>query len=146
MIYGLSGKPIQGTPYDREINHAGRVFQFSPAFLAAIVERESNFDCKVVSADGGHGLCQLTSSWPADWILPDVNLNFALAEFLLPAIRYWHGLERYEGNNLVRLVAATYNEGLSAAIRYHMRGNVDAGTTNDYGSGVLALYQKYVVG
>ena len=87
---------------------------------------------------------QLTSSWPEDWDSPLANITYAVRDFLNPAVQYWHGLQGYAGPALIKLVAATYNEGLGAAIRYHDSGNVDLGTTNEYGAGVLAIYSNLI--
>jgi hypothetical protein len=97
----------------------------------------------IVSPDGGHGLFQLTSSFPDQWQEPLVNAVYAISEFLGPAASYWvlHG---ESGQRLVKLVAATFNEGLAAAIKYHAEGNVDIGTTNDYGAVVLGIYNSLV--
>lgn len=145
MRYGISGKLLPSTvPFAREINSfAIAEGTVSPPLLAAIAKRESDFTPAVVSADGGHGLCQLTASWPDDWADPATNLAYAWHVFLRPAIDYWHGLERYTGDDLVRLVSATYNEGLGAAIAWHARGDVDGGTTNHYAEGVLENYKSF---
>jgi hypothetical protein len=94
-----------------------------------------------VSDDGGHGIMQLTASFPdPGWDDPATNIGYAYDHFIGPALDYWHGLEKFQGDALVKLVAATYNAGLSAAIQGHAEGDVDKYTTNAYGSGVLAIY------
>ena len=100
----------------------------------------------VISGDGGHGLCQLTSSFPENWDDPIANVDFAIEHFIEPALNYWHGLQQYSGDLLVLLVAATFNEGLRAAEKYHASGDVDAGTTDEYGHAVLGFYQKLSAG
>ena len=97
--------------------------------------------CFVISEDDGHGVMQLTSSWPTDWSNPFANAEYALAHFIEPAADYW-GIRTQDPTAFVRLVAATFNEGLGAAIRYHLRGNVDAGTTDNYGARALANYKR----
>lgn len=147
MIYGISGATLDpalpGAGFFNRICSGANV---PPKLLYAIAQRETlssmslEAACLCVSDDNGHGVMQLTSSWPETWSDLSANLSFAITEFVQPALRYWHGLERESGDRLVKLVAATYNEGLSAAVKYHLAGNVDAGTTNDYGEGVLANY------
>ena len=151
MIWGLSGAPVNPTlPYAGFANRACVDMDFPPPFAYAIAFRETlclvpTIDpVTVVSGDGGHGIMQLTSSWPENWADPLANFTYAIRYFLLPAVQYWHGLQGYAGPVLVKLVAATYNEGLGAAIRYHNQGDVDLGTTNDYGAGVLAIYNNLV--
>jgi len=126
-----------------------------PCLLYAIAWRESISGevngqwpdaATVISGDGGHGLMQLTSSWPDDWADPIPNVLYAIDEFVLPAIHYWHGLQRFAGDTLVLLVGATFNEGLSAAEKYHALGNVDAGTSNSYGHAILGFSQKLSAG
>jgi hypothetical protein len=89
---------------------------------------------------------QPTSSWPDDWANPTANVAYAITEFILPAIHYWHGLQRFSGDTLVLLVSATYNEGLVAAQKYHARGDVDAGTSDEYGHAVLGFYKSLAAG
>jgi hypothetical protein len=156
MIYGISGAPIPETlPYASPVTAACLQDDMPPCLLYAIAWRESisgevNGEwpnaALVVAGDGGHGLCQLTSSWPNDWANPIANVEYAITEFVQPAIHYWHGLQGYSGDTLVLLVAATYNEGLGAAEKYHASGDVDAGTTDEYGHGVLDNFTKLVAG
>jgi hypothetical protein len=153
--FGIDDAPIPAhLPYASNVTAACHTMDFPPCFLYAIAWHESiqgevngKWDAStVVSGDGGHGLCQLTSSWPPDWANPTENAQYALDEFLLPALRYWHGLHLYTGDNLLRLVAATFNEGLGAAEKYHAEGNVDIGTTDNYAAAVLAIFHKLIAG
>ena len=156
MIYGISGAPIPpALPYAAAVTAACLHENMPPCLLYAIAWRESISGevngqwpdaATVVSSDNGHGLCQLTSSWPDDWADPVANVNYAIEEFVLSAIRYWHGLQKFSGDTLVLLVSATFNEGLGAAEKYHAQGNVDAGASDSYGHGVLANYQKLIAG
>jgi hypothetical protein len=152
VVYGISGATVPTDfPYAAIFNRLGQIFPtFPPMLLASIAWRETlsvmppEAAATCVSGDNGHGVCQLTTSWPDSWQDPETNIRYAWVEYVQPAIRYWHGLMGYAGEPLVKLVAATYNEGLAAAITYHNEGNVDAGTTNDYGNGVLQIYQSLV--
>ena len=147
MIYGLSGAPVNPTLlYAGYTNRAAVDCNFPPAVIYAVAYHETissypKIDpATYISDDQGHGLCQLTASWPDGWADPYTNATYAILSFLEPAIKYWHGLYGYQGTTLLKLVAATYNEGLGAAIKYHEQGNVDAGTTNDYGQAIVDIY------
>jgi hypothetical protein len=144
VIFGISGAPVPDTFPFAAIFNAERTVP--PLLVASIAWREtlctmSANDAQVcVSGDGGHGIMQLTASFPYDWTQPEMNIGYAVDTFLEPALQHWHGLYQEVGDRLVKLVAATYNEGLGAAVKYHAQGDVDLGTTNDYGAGVLAIY------
>lgn len=149
MKYGWYEAPVSNNlPLGPEINRAASDCQFPSPVIYAIAYRETlsslsaELAAKCISGDGGHGLCQLTSSYPNDWYNPTVNATYAIKQFLVPAVNYWHGLHGYEGDTLLKLVAATYNEGLGAAQHYHEQGDVDAGTTNHYGQGVVDIYHN----
>ena len=156
MLYGISGAAIPGgLKYAHEITMACAARNVPPCMVYAMAWRESislEVDgaipsaATVVSGDGGHGLLQLTASFPDNWAIPYDNTLYAIDEFILPAIRYWHGLQGYCGDTLALLVFATFNEGLSAAEKYHASGDVDAGTSDEYGHGVLANLTKLVAG
>jgi hypothetical protein len=144
VLYGISGGSCPpGLP-------GAGVFNSSkiPLLTASIAQRETLSVMRwtdannYIAPDNGHGLMQLTASWPMNWNDALTNVNYAWSNFLSPALSYWHGLYQYTGSTLVLLIAATYNEGLGAAIKYHDAGDVDAGTTNEYGHGVLAYYNS----
>jgi hypothetical protein len=97
-----------------------------------------------ISADGGHGIMQLTSSFPDNWQDPTTNIDYAITNFLIPAYTAWKAVE--QGDNLVRCIAATYNAGYSLAQAGHNAGNVDLYTTNNYGARALSVYQMLVNG
>ena len=157
MIYGLSG-----TPLDQRLRYAGAVdaaatnLGFSPPLLYAIAWVETiNGEyiglwpsaADVVSDDGGHGLCQLTASYPPGWADPYTNASYAITTFLRGALAYWHGAELLSGDDLARCMADEFNEGRSAALKWHNAGNADAGTTgSDYGARALAVYHAIVAG
>lgn len=173
MIYGLSGAPLRADGDGNPLPLAGAINgacmrparPFSPALLYAIYWQEmgrghgrdpdggasrlqdgADPDTGLMpdGTNAGRGAFQLTSSWPDNWQDPFVSACYAIDVFLSPAIAYWHGLEGYSGNDLVLLVAATYNEGLGAARDRHAAGDVDAGTTDHYGHSVLAYYLNIV--
>lgn len=155
MKYGISGAPVESTlPYAEPINIAAIEADSFPCLAYAIAERETIRGeingtwcaATVESFDGGHGLFQLTSSWPVNWRDPQANASYAVSQFIQPAIQ--SGIQLgLESESLVKFVAAAFNEGLGAAEKYHAQGNVDLGTTgNNYGADVLVNYLRLVQG
>jgi hypothetical protein len=155
MIYDISGRPIPKTlPYAATIQAPCVELGFSPCLAYAIAWRESISGevhgtwnaATVLSGDGGHGLFQLTSTFPEGWDDENINVRYALSNFLIPALHQFarRGLR---GEDLIRLVAASFNAGESAAWEAHLAGNVDLATTgNDYSTCVLASYGRLVKG
>lgn len=94
----------------------------------------------VLSDDGGHGLFQLTYSFPDEWDDPYRNALYAIVTFLEPAETYWAQVE--QGDNLVRCIAAEYNAGRDLALKGHDEGDVDKYTTDNYAAAVLGFYHS----
>lgn len=155
MIYNISGKPIPKTlPYAAIIQAPCVELGFPPCLAYAIAWRESISGqmhgswnaATVLSGDGGHGLFQLTSSFPEGWEDENVNVRYALSNFLLPALHEFarRGLR---GDDLARLVAASFNAGESAAWTAHLAGNVDLATSgNNYAVSILATLHRLAQG
>jgi len=150
MIHGIdSGKIPTQLIYAEIIQKAADDANVSALLCYAIANRETlrgqragSWDAaSVVSADGGHGLFQLTSSWPSDWADPSANTAYAIAHFIKPAMD-WLVEQGLEGDALIKGIAASFNAGLGAAWNAHVSQNdFDACTTgNDYASDVLANY------
>lgn len=149
MKYGLSGASVPANlPYAADVNRAATESDFSPLFSYAVFYRETIHGevagwwnaATVISADGGHGLGQITPPWnvvPAQWYLPYQNA-MASIKILDRALENW--LPIFQGADLLRLAAATYNAGYGNALAGHNRGNVDTYTTKNYAAGVLAYY------
>jgi hypothetical protein len=165
MIWGISGSPVdEGLPFGREANLVGVKCEFPPCWLyghgwietiaeyglSAATRLQNGADPATgLMPDGsnaGHGIMQLTSSWPPNWEDSAANFVYAVDNFLMPAVKYWHGLYGYAGSTLVLLCAATFNEGLDAAKSDHAAGNVDAGTTNEYGHRVVSAMEQLLAG
>lgn len=148
MRNGISAKPVdESLPYAEEINTACQVGGFSPLVAYAVKWNETADlpnAATVVSADDGHGLFQLTASWPSGWRDPYTNALYAVDNFLVPAETYWAPI--VQGEDLVRCIAAEFNAGRSNAIAGHQNGDVDKYTTNDYGRRALATYHKLLSG
>ena len=103
-----------------------------------------------ISGDGGHGIMQLTSSYPNDWQDPATNIAYAIEHFIVPAWNYWANANAFsaaqQGEALVKCIAATYNAGLGNVQEGFERGNVDLYTTNNYGERAVANYAALVGG
>jgi hypothetical protein len=155
-IWGLSGASVaSGLLYAGAINGSAQRANFPPPLLYAICFIESiggeyNDEwnaATVISADGGHGLGQLTASYPDNWSDPSANADYAVSVFLVPAVNYWHGNMQLTGEALIKCVAATYNAGLGNAQLGFTDGNVDEYTTgHDYGRRCIAVYNALVAG
>ena len=157
MIFDISGAPLpKGLPYGATIQAAceepGK--SFPPCLAYAVAWRESisgethgSWNARtVLSNDGGHGLFQLTSSFPEGWEDENINVRYALDYFLIPSLEQF-GDRGLRGDNLVRLVAASFNAGDSAAWESYLAGNVDLATTgNDYAASVLANFHRLIKG
>jgi hypothetical protein len=144
MKYGISGAPLpSGLPYGVEIEKACELLSFSPLLAYAVKQNETGpaDPPDVLQVGGnGHGIFQLDSSYPSSWADPYINALYAVAHFLLPAQEYWAALGFY-AEDLIRLTAATFNEGLENAVAAHDLGNVDLFDTNNYGSRALVNYR-----
>lgn len=157
MKYGIVGSPVpEHYKYSDEVNRAVLVRDISPLFAYSIFWRESIrgevvlgiWDAAtVVSADGGHGLGQITppNTIPPAWRDPFTNAVCSL-ELLNEAIEFWV-LRGLWAESLIKVASAEYNAGRRAAARGHEEGDADEYTTGkDYGSYVVLCYTKLVNG
>jgi hypothetical protein len=138
MQFGISGGPLPaGLPFGDVIEQVSDALNFSP-----ILAYDGPSDPPtVVSDDGGHGLFQLTSSYPSDWAEPVPNTTYAIEHFLEPALTFWSG-QGYEGDPLIKLVAAEFNSGRSNTVAGHEQGDCDLYTTHNYGARCVAGYHE----
>ena len=171
MKWGIQSGVIDSSlPYAAEVQEVAQELDFPAKFLYAIAWRESIREYGTNAAgktsdngDGGYGLFQLTVPWaegiewpPADWYDAATNARLAVQHYLdVPDnIQHWVALG-FEGEDLIRLAAATFNAGLGnwygprdprncGARGGHGDGDVDLYTTNRYASGVLAIYRTLV--
>lgn len=151
MKWGLSGANLPADlRYANVINAACWIEHFSPPLAYAVAWHESiqgevgglwPSAAAVVSADGGHGLFQLTSWVPEDWADAHRNAYYAVADWLAPDAQRWFREYGLTGEALVRCTAASFNAGFARAAGAHAMGDVDAFTTDRYGEKVLAIYQ-----
>lgn len=149
MFAGISGQPLPASfPYASIINQLCGD-RTPPCLVGAIKFNETGLGCgpeteNCVSFDGGRGVMQLTSSYPSDWTDPRSNIGYAIAHFIDPAIDAWIALG-LQGDDLVRAVAASYNEGLGTAeLAHKTRDDVDAYTTHAYGMRALEEFKRLV--
>lgn len=150
MQNGISAALVPNEfPYADIINVQATFQDFFPCVVAAIKVNETGLGQgptteNDISGDGGHGIMQLTSSWPSDWQEPELNIEYAIEHYMVPAYEYWLG--KLQGDDLVRAIAATYNAGLGNALAGHANGNLDEFTTNNYAARCLSHYQALITG
>jgi hypothetical protein len=148
MRNGIVGTPLDlSIPFAKQINAACVTANWFPYVVSAIQHNETgglSDAATVVSADGGHGLMQLTSSFPANWDDPYANALYAIDEFLRPAETYWS--QDFQGNDLIRAIAAEFNAGRTAVINGHAEGDLGKYTTNSYDQRALQTYTKLLAG
>ncbi|HTD38487.1 MAG TPA: hypothetical protein VK669_13325 [Candidatus Limnocylindrales bacterium] len=155
MLYGVSGAGLpSGLPYGDAIQAAAVAANFPPCWLYAEGWQETikvagwlqtlgSSPETYISGDGGHGIFQLTSSYPSDWQDPRANANYAISHFLTPAVDFWHSTYNFVGDDLVRSVAAEFNAGRQNAIAGHNEGDVGKYTTHTGGIPYSDLVLKY---
>jgi soluble lytic murein transglycosylase-like protein len=121
-------------PYGDAIYRAARRYQLDSLLLAAVVEAESGFNPRAVSADGAVGLTQ---------VLPAMKPSLSLEELQDPETNLDTGarylrqlLDLYEGD--LGLALAAYNAGPGSVARY--RGVPPYRETRTFLSRVLGLY------
>ena len=153
MRWNIASPPLTvALPYELQIHNASTITDTPTALLYAIAWHETISGevsgqwtaSSVISADGGHGLCQLTASWPDNWDDAQANAVYACKNFIIPDALYWYRKYGYTGETLVRCIAASYNAGISGAEAGHIIGNVDCYTTNRYAAKVLGFYRSIV--
>lgn len=145
MRNGISGAPVASKhEYAQIVTELGAAENVAPLLVYAIRLNETSEGDPpdIVSGDGGHGVMQLTSSYPPDWADPRANIAFAIENFIAPEWASWVRDTGLQGENLVRAIAASYNAGYGAALAAHNAGDVDAATTNQYGARALANYRR----
>ncbi len=151
MLYGMSGGPLPANlPYAQDVI-AACGSNFPPLVAYSVAARETIMGqlagewnaATVVSGDGGHGLFQLTSSFPSNWQDPQANARYAMENWLVPDMNWWRSqIPGLQGDDLIRCIAASFNAGRGGAWRGHQEGSIDLYTTDNYGSGVLSIYKS----
>lgn len=153
MQYGIQAGNIPAKyPYASTLNSVAEQENFSAALMYGIALRETirgeaagEWNAATVeSEDGGHGLFQLTSSYPKNWQQPDANARYAVEYFLRPACAFFVS-KGLLGEALIRCIAASFNAGTETAWEAHLRGDVDSCTTGgDYGADVYSTYNAII--
>lgn len=157
MRWGISGQALPaGLRYGDEISAACAAYNFPPCFAYAIAWRESIRGeaggkwnaATVVSADGGHGLFQLTSYVPDGWSDPLTNAEAALKYWLLPNVNAFYDRFELRGDALVKAAADAFNRGYGAVAADLSAGrDPDAASSGgNYGADVLNQYQRLAAG
>lgn len=163
MIFGISGAALPaGFPFKQQIENvcASPARNFPPCLVGAIKMNETGLGDDPAALEygadpetgllpngdnAGHGIMQLTSSWPdPGWDNAWTNIAYAVDHFLIPALVAWK--DSLQGDDLVRAIAASYNAGLGKARQGHCEGDVDKYTTNDYGARALKEYTALAAG
>jgi hypothetical protein len=148
MRWGIPGAPIPAAlPFAQLFTSAAAEVNIPPCLPYAIKHNEDpQNDPTVVSGDGGHGLMQLTDTFPADWQDPMANVVYAVRVYIVPAITFWNATMQQTGDALLRCVFAEYNTGRTNALAGHALGDVDRYTTNTYAARALAAFHTLIAG
>ena len=134
-------------PYADIVRQVAREQGRDPLLLAALVDREDPWwDPNIVSADGGHGLGQITSdlAWIASaaWLDPYTNLTKA-AEMLGVELDFFTSKFPDDPTLATQYALAAYNRGRTRVWASAQRGEPpDTGTTNNYATGVWSIYDR----
>jgi hypothetical protein len=134
-------------PFAQQINARCSADDWFPYVVAACQKNETGSRpdaATVISGDGGHGVMQLTASYPDDWADPAANIDYAIMQFLKPAEDFWAA--QFQGEELVKAIAAEYNAGRGKVLQGHEEGDLDKYTTEGYGARALATYEKLCAG
>jgi len=158
MKRGVSGAPIPfGLPFSEEVTKACKPFDFPPclAYAVRVNETDSGTDPSVMqigSVDGlmpdgsnaGRGIFQETSSWAEHWDDPLANAVYAIAVFLQPDWMFWTENTDLEGEQLVKVIAVSFNAGRGAAWKAHLQGDTDSASTANYGARAVSVYRSLI--
>jgi hypothetical protein len=155
MLFGVSGAGLPaGLQFGVPIEAAAVAAEFPPCWLYAHGWQETikvagwigtlgKTPATFISDDGGHGIFQLTASYPPNWQDPQANATYAIQNFLKPAIAYWNQTHGLTGDALIKCVAAQYNAGAGGAQAGYAEGDVGKYTTHTNGVSYSDLVLKY---
>ncbi len=139
--------PSRAQPYSDVIKQVAKDAPIDPFMLVALVQREDPmWDPNIVSADGGHGLTQITSdrAWIAsgDPFDPYRNLMRG-AEMLNDELSFFSG-QGLDEDLAAQAALAAYNHGRGAVWSNVQAGlSPDSGTTGgDYATDVWNKFQS----
>jgi hypothetical protein len=132
--------PSSAAPFTALINHFASRFDLDPHLVAAIIQAESNFDPKAVSARGAQGLMQLMPDTARDLMVQD---PFDPAQNIEGGTRYLRSLlDTFEGD--LTLSIAAYNAG--PTVVGEIRKVPPYPETRTYVQRVLDQYKAYAGG
>lgn len=146
-------KTVPGTPnrYIDLINREAKRWKLAPAFVAAIMRQESNFNPQAVSPSGARGLMQIMPATFADLRarypnpppdeVPNPNDPFDPRTSAYYGAAYLNDLRNFLGKNDIRLIAAAYNAGPGAVSEYG--GIPTYPETQNYVKIIQAFYNRY---
>lgn len=122
--------------YDEHIREASLLYQIDPLLIKAVIQAESNFDCRAVSKKGAKGLMQLMPETAKDLNVYD---PFDPQANILGGTLYLRQLlERFDGD--LKMVLAAYNAGPN---RVETLGEIpNIPETQTYVRRVLGNYKK----
>lgn len=146
---------IGDIPYADLITFYALKNDLDPALVAAVIEKESNFDPDAVSPMGARGLMQIMPTTffeieePGDCTLDIVNRADCLFDpevNIRVGTRHLRQLLDFYGGDTV-LTLAAYNAGVNAVAKYEdnheSRGIPPFKETQDYVDGILQLWRDY---
>jgi hypothetical protein len=102
------GRPVIGSPFDKDIFDAAKKHRIDPALIAAVIKVESNWAPRAVSRKGARGLMQLM---PATARRLGVRSTFDPRDNIQGGAAYLAELAERFGESSVELILAAYNAG-----------------------------------
>ena len=161
FIFGIKAKTVHDnyTLYRPLISRAARRHGLEPAFVLAVVKRESNFDPDVRGAAGEYGLMQVTRGAASDWErinhrlirydsdLFDPSLNVEIGTWYLA--RAWRQFNDHPDR--MTLALSQYNAGPSRARKWsrqykeNLLEQIPISSTRHYITKVTGYYQDFLL-
>lgn len=129
--------PERHNRYDAWIREGARLYRLPEELIRAVIKCESDFDPRVVSPVGAHGLMQLM---PATALRMQVRDAFDPRENILGGSRYLRILANTFNGDLEMTVAG-YNAGEAAVLRY--QGIPPYPETQGYVTCVVSHYRAF---
>jgi soluble lytic murein transglycosylase-like protein len=133
--------PAQGYRYAGTIYSVARAYNIDPAFMGAVIRRESGFNPTARSRAGARGFMQVMPGTAARFGVRGRAIDDPVAN-LAAGASYLKSLQRRYGNNLP-LILSAYNAGEGAVDR-HGRRIPPFRETQGYVTGILGDYGRVV--
>ena len=122
----------------RSVKRNAKIFKRDPDFVLAMIDVESNFDPKAVSAVGALGLMQVMPHWKEKRITLTCELTTVDCSIENGLRIYGFYEAEFEGD--VELALTAYNRGPGAVVKDLVSGRDPA--RNGYGRTVLEIYER----